>query len=220
VPTATPPGTYLFHAQIGSDASPARSFVTLDVVNAATKGQIAGSIMSVDAGSSFMMQETIGNLELYDSSTGAGIGTNFIQNFSSISYLASYLQPGSYRVRWVPMFAATAPQWYPQAATFAQAAPIQVQAGQTVSNINFYLRPVPVAPSSLVLPAPVFNGTESAFSTPTVAGVFYWLEYKDSLTDAQWKPIQVITGTGDTMVLADSAAASSHRFYRLRMQAP
>lgn len=220
VPTATPPGTYLLYAQIGSDAAPTKSFVMLNVVNAADKGQVAGSILTVDAGGSFMMQETMGNLELYDSSTGAGVSTNFIQNFNSTAYLASYLEPGSYRLRWVPMFTTLAPQWYPQAATFAQAAPIQVQAGQTVSNINFYVRPVPVPPVNISLPTPTVNGTELSFNTPTVAGVVYCLEYKDSLADPQWKPALTITGTGGTLVLADPAAAASQRFYRLRMQAP
>ena len=220
VPKATAPGTYLFYAQIGTDASPTKSFVTLNVVNAANKGQIGGSIMTVDAGSSFMMQETLGNLELYNSSTGAGVQTNFIQNFSSTTYLASYVQPGMYRVRWVPMATTAAPQWYPQAATFAQATPIQVQAGQTASNINFYVRPVPVPPASLSLPTPTFNGAELTFRTPTVAGVTYCLEYKDSLADLQWKPAQTITGTGGALLLADPAAASPKRFYRLRMQTP
>jgi hypothetical protein len=176
--------------------------------------------MTVDAGSSFMMQETLGNLELYDSSTGAGVSTNFIQNFNASTYLASYVQPGWYRVRWVPMSTTMAPQWYPQAATFAQAAPIQVQAGQTVSNINFYVRPIPVPPASLSLPVPACNGAELTFNTPTVAGVIYCLEYKDSLADLQWKPAQTITGTGDILVLAHSAGASPQRFYRLRMQTP
>ena len=48
IPMATPPGAYLVHAQVGSD-DPLKSFVRLDVVNAAKKGQIAGSILTVDA---------------------------------------------------------------------------------------------------------------------------------------------------------------------------
>ena len=54
--------------------------------------------------SPFMMHETLGNLEyVQTSAAGAGVSTNFIQNFNSATYLASYIQPGSYRVRWVPM---------------------------------------------------------------------------------------------------------------------
>ena len=220
VPQATLPGAYLLYAQTGPDGAASKSFVGLNVVNTANKGQIAGSVMTVDAGGSFMMQETTGYMEVYDSATGAGVVTNHIWNFNSTAYLVSYLSPGVYRLRWVPDNTTAAPQWFPQAATFAEAGPIQVQAGQTVTNINFYVRPVPVAPANLSLPTPVWNGTERAFNTPTVAGVTYVLEYKDSLGDLTWKQVQAISGTGDTLVLADPAAAPAQRFYRLRMQTP
>jgi major membrane immunogen (membrane-anchored lipoprotein) len=220
VPAGTPPGTYVLDAELGNDSTMPRSYVFFDVSNTPSRGQIAGAILTVDSGSSFMMQETLGNLELYDATSGAGRSTNFIQNFNSSSYLASYLQPGSYKARWVPMNTAAAPQWYPQAPSFALATALPVQAGQTLSNVNFYVRPVPAAQTNLCLPAPVFNGSELVFSAPTIAGVTYILEYKDSLADSQWKAAQTITGTGNSIVLADAASGGPSRFYRLRMQTP
>jgi hypothetical protein len=197
-----------------------KSYVFFNVVNVASRGQVAGSILTVDAGGSFMMQETLGNLELYDATSGAGVTTNFVGNFNSSAYLASYLQPGSYKARWVPMNSAIAPQWYAQATTFDLATPIQVLAGQTVSNINFYLRPLPAAQTNLCLPTPVLNGTERTFTTPTVAGVTYILEFKDSLSDLQWKGAQTNTGTGGSLVLAHLVGSAPQRFYRVRMQTP
>ena len=179
VPEATAPGTYLLDAELGDNVT--KSYVTLTVVNAASKGQIAGAIMTVDSGG-FFMHETMGNLEIYDAGTGALVQTNSISNFNSDTYLASYVTPGSYRVRWVPM-GGGAPQWYYQATNFAGAAIIQVLAGQTVSNINFYQRPAPTPPSGLSVPAPVANGTEFKFNVPTVFGVNYVLEYKNDLND-------------------------------------
>jgi hypothetical protein len=216
VPEATPPGTYLLDAELGDSVT--ESYVTLTVVNAASKGQIAGSILTVDSGG-FFMHETMGSIEIYNASTGIIVRTNSVGNFNSDTYLASYITPGSYRVRWVPM-GSGAPQWYPQATNFAQAATIQVLAGQTVTNINFYQRPAPVPPSNLCVPCPVANGSEFKFHLPTVFGVDYILEYKDDLTDTTWKPVQCISGNGSTMVIADPAPTAPQRLYRIRMQTP
>ena len=216
VPEATAPGIYLLDAELGDNVT--KSYVTLTVVNAASKGQIAGSILTVDS-AGFFMHETLGNLEIYDAVTGAPVRTNFISNFNSDIYLASYVPPGSYRVRWVPM-GSGAPQWYYQATNFAGAATIQVLAGQTVTNINFYQRPAPTPPSVLSMPAPVANGTELKFHLPTVFGVNYILEYKDDLNDPTWKPAQSIGGNGSKLVIADPAPTAPVRLYRIRMDTP
>jgi hypothetical protein len=220
VPAGTPPGTYMLNAQLGNDSSMPKSYVFFNVANVSSRGQVAGSILTVDSGGSFMMQETLGNLELYNATSGAGVSTNLIANYASSTYLASYLQPGSYKARWVPMNAAAAPQWYPQAPTFDLATAVQVQAGQTVSNVNFYLRPVPVTQTNLCLPPPVLNGSEVTFTTPTVAGVTYVLEYKDALSAPQWKGTQTNTGTGGMLLLAHPSGSAPQRFYRIRMLTP
>ena len=216
VPEATPPGTYLLNAELGDSVT--KSYATITVVNAASKGQIAGSFLTVDSGG-FFMHETLGNLELYNASTGILVRTNFISNFNTDAYLAGYVTPGFYRVRWVPMGSGT-PQWYPQATNFDHAAIIQVLAGQTVTNINFYQRPAPVPPSNLSVPCPVANGTEFKFHLPTVFGVSYVLEYKDDLSDTTWNTAQCIDGNGATLAIADPAPTATQRYYRLRMQTP
>jgi hypothetical protein len=216
VPEATPPGTYLLHAELGDNIT--MSYATITVVNAASKGQLAGFILTVDSGG-FFMHETLGNLEIYDADTGMIVRTNFVSNFNSDTYLASYVTPGSYRVRWVPM-GSGAPQWYSQANNFAQAAIIQVLAGQTVTNINFYQRPIAAPPSNLCVPSPVANGTEFKFHLPTVFGVNYVLEYKDDLNDITWKTAQCISGNGSMLVIADPAPAAPQRLYRIRMETP
>lgn len=216
VPEATPPGTYLLDAELGDNVT--ESYATITVVNAASKGQIAGSILTVDSGG-FFMHETMGNIEIYNASTEIIARTNSVSNFNSDTYLASYVTPGFYRVRWVPT-GSGAPQWYPQATNFDQAAIIQVLAGQTVTNINFYQRPAPVPPSNLCVPCPLANGTEFKFHLPTVFGVDYILEYKDDLTDTTWKPVQCISGNGSTLVIADPAPTAPQRLYRIRMQTP
>jgi hypothetical protein len=120
----------------------------------------------------------------------------------------------------------TAPQWYPNATNFAQAATVVVSAGQTVSNINFYLAPVRVPPSSLLLPAPAVHCPGAAGSDwdfcvgTTVADVTYFLEYKNSLDDSTWTVAQTATGNGGILTLSDKAAANPFRFYRVRMVAP
>ena len=159
----------------------------------------------------------MGNLEIFDADTGTLVRTNFVSNFNSDTYLASYVTPGSYRVRWVPMVSG-APQWYSQATNFSQAAIIQVLAGQTVTNINFYQRPNAAPPSYLWVPSPVANGKEFKFHLPTIFGVNYVLEYKNGLGDTTWKPAQSINGNGSTLVITDPAPATPQRFYRIRMQ--
>ncbi len=55
-------------------------------------------------------------------------------------------------------------------------------------------------------------------STPTLGGKIYWLEFKDSLTQHDWKPIMSISGDGTERELVDPAASSSSRFYRVRVE--
>jgi hypothetical protein len=228
VPAGTPPGEYLLYSSFTFDSAGATSYIMLNVANAPSRGQIAGEVLVVDNGGSMMMQQEVsGNLEIYDAQTGAGVATNSIANFNTSAYSVGYVQPGSYCVRFVPMNSMMAPQWYPNAASFAQAAAVSVSAGQTASNINFYLAPVPVPPPSLLLPSPaahcaggVASGDWDFCLGATVSGVTYYLEYKVSLADAEWTVAQTITGDGLSQTLVDTAPLSSQRFYRLRMLAP
>lgn len=51
---------------------------------------------------------------------------------------------------------------------------------------------------------------------PTRSGKVYRLEYKNSLTDADWIALPLVAGTGSNLTLVDPTANSSQRFYRAR----
>ena len=53
-------------------------------------------------------------------------------------------------------------------------------------------------------------------SLPTQNGRVYALEYKNSLTDAAWKGLPLVAGTGGVMALSDLAPTANLRFYRVR----
>jgi alpha-tubulin suppressor-like RCC1 family protein len=53
-------------------------------------------------------------------------------------------------------------------------------------------------------------------SLPTQNGRVYALEYKNSLTDAAWKGLPLVAGTGGVMALSDLTPTVNQRFYRVR----
>jgi alpha-tubulin suppressor-like RCC1 family protein len=55
-----------------------------------------------------------------------------------------------------------------------------------------------------------------SLSLPSQYGHLYWLEYKNSLTDTNWKTLPLNLGLGNSLILTDSAATNSARFYRAR----
>ncbi len=54
-------------------------------------------------------------------------------------------------------------------------------------------------------------------AVPTVDGLTYRLEYKDSLTESEWKPITSIRGDGNEREMVDLDARGLIRFYRIRV---
>ena len=55
-----------------------------------------------------------------------------------------------------------------------------------------------------------------SLSLPTQYGHVYWLEYKDSLTDTNWKTLPLNAGNGAALTLTNSTATNSQRFYRIQ----
>ncbi|MBI5772161.1 MAG: hypothetical protein HZA89_00275 [Verrucomicrobia bacterium] len=215
VPAGTQPGQYLLYGSTGDPAT-ATLYSVLTVVNAATRGQVAGRFQVVDNPNPFL-QDIFGTLELYDAGQNL-VATNHLENYGTTAYSAWYLPPGSFRLRFVPD-ATFAPLWYPNATNFADATPVQVQAGQITSNINFFLAPAATTPTNVTPSFPVFSAGRFDVKVPTVRGVEYFLEYKNVLTDANWSVAQFLSGDAGTRTLADPAATNSVRFYRLRAQA-
>lgn len=60
------------------------------------------------------------------------------------------------------------------------------------------------------------NGANVTISFTTIAGPTYTLEYKNSLSDAQWTTAGSAPGTGNTVSITDPAATATTRFYRVR----
>lgn len=60
--------------------------------------------------------------------------------------------------------------------------------------------------------------TAEGFSArvPTINGRVYRLEYSESLLNADWKPLNLVAGTGKPLTLTDRAPLSKQRYYRVR----
>ena len=72
--------------------------------------------------------------------------------------------------------------------------------------------------SSPKISNPRLTGTTFTLSVPTQVGFNYTLEYKNSLSDANWTAGQTISGTGGTITLTDTTATGSSRLYHVRVQ--
>ena len=87
-------------------------------------------------------------------------------------------------------------------------------AGSAASS-NAYLK-VLVAPT---LAAPEAIGSGISIPVPSVAGLNYLLEYKNTLEDPDWTAVTSwAAGTGGILVLQDTNTPSAPRFYRVRCQ--
>ncbi|HEX4647133.1 MAG TPA: proprotein convertase P-domain protein, partial [Verrucomicrobiae bacterium] len=63
------------------------------------------------------------------------------------------------------------------------------------------------------------SGSNVSISVYSVGGLNYTLEYKNALTDAGWVSLQpAVTGTGGTILLPDTNATPTSRFYRVRAE--
>lgn len=63
--------------------------------------------------------------------------------------------------------------------------------------------------------APVFGPAGFSFTVESLAGMWYWIEYKNNLNDAQWQRLPAVQGTGEVLTLTDPTPTSANRFYRV-----
>ncbi len=127
------PGTY-FVSSGNPYGSPYR-VGALTVVNAPTRGMIKGKAFAMDGNGP---PEVFGTLELY-SAPGVVAQSVEIWGFESGGgFTASYIQPGTYRLRFVPSWGLE-PRWYANADSYEDAAPVTVVAGEVVDDIYFFL---------------------------------------------------------------------------------
>ena len=217
--TTTPgmtPGVYLFNL---TSASLQRS-VKVTVVNAPAKGMLTGKIVNFGGDEEHHMH-LMGTLEFYDAqgtkvTPGAGEEDLFISAFGTDTYQAAYLDPGSYRVRWVDQMSG-ATQWWPNANTFADASPVTVAAGGVTPGIDFFIGgAVATSPPTLAGP-PTHNAASHTFGIPvqTVSGVTYELQRSDSMREGTWFTVAEAWGDGNPQTLQDTTATGPKGFYRV-----
>ncbi len=72
----------------------------------------------------------------------------------------------------------------------------------------------PVMGATMIDPGRSTNGF--SVTVPSQSGQIYRLEYKTSLTDAEWTSLPLVAGTGKDLILTDPSATDSQRFYRVR----
>jgi len=73
-----------------------------------------------------------------------------------------------------------------------------------------------VPPTQVALTDAAFAGGRFTVRVPTNRGRVYALEYKDSLSDAQWTLLPLLAGSGGAVTLSDAAPGPNQRFYRVR----
>ncbi|MEJ5297903.1 MAG: Ig-like domain-containing protein [Armatimonadota bacterium] len=156
------PGTY-FVSSGNPYGSPYR-VGALQVVNAPTRGMIKGKAFAMDSGGP---PEVFGTLELY-SAPGVIAQTVEIWGFESGGgFTASYIQPGTYRLRFVPSYGQS-PQWYALADSYEDAVPVTVTAGGVVEDIYFFLFNEPAHPPTVVATTPPSGATFAGVTDPIV----------------------------------------------------
>jgi PKD repeat protein len=64
----------------------------------------------------------------------------------------------------------------------------------------------------------LLSGTDFTFSFATAPGINYLVEYKDSLTDPTWLPLQSVPGDGTVHTVTNSIPAVSQRYFRIGAQ--
>ncbi|MEY4386343.1 MAG: hypothetical protein RLY20_1626 [Verrucomicrobiota bacterium] len=61
-----------------------------------------------------------------------------------------------------------------------------------------------------------WNANAFSLSVPSLYGKLYWLEYKNSLEETNWKSLPMSFGTGAILGLTNFPATNSQRLYRVR----
>jgi alpha-tubulin suppressor-like RCC1 family protein len=73
-------------------------------------------------------------------------------------------------------------------------------------------------PQNLLLTNPRRQNNIFYVSLNSQAGVNYYLEYKNLLTDPSWTSLSPVSGNGSTLTLSNGSALATRRIYRVRAQ--
>lgn len=71
-------------------------------------------------------------------------------------------------------------------------------------------------PADLSIANPNWNSNAFSLSLPALYGRLYWLEYKNSLDETNWKSLPMSLGNGATLSLTNSPTTNAQRLYRVR----
>jgi hypothetical protein len=88
-------------------------------------------------------------------------------------------------------------------------------AGSVTSSVASLI----VSPAGATISISLSAGTGVSITFPSVAGLSYVLDYKNSLDDPTWTPLPPATAaTGSAMVLQDTNNPTASRYYRVRRE--
>ena len=73
-------------------------------------------------------------------------------------------------------------------------------------------------PSSPTISNTRLTGTSFTLSAPSQIGFNYILEYKNSMSDSIWIPVQTNSGSGGMIKMTNAGTTGSSRFYHVRVQ--
>jgi Immunoglobulin domain/Right handed beta helix region len=130
------------------------------------------------------------------------------------------------KVKWGPFFDAlprtltyrvTAPKECPGTARFHGTASFDGMDVTVTGRRTILVSSSAEGGGQLIITSPRYSGPENRFSVsvPTAKGTTYTLESRDSLDTGEWQPVQSVAGTGGVVVLSDTSASKTCRFYRV-----
>jgi hypothetical protein len=214
VPEGQLPGHYLITAASNDMASAD----VLTVVNAANKGMVTGHVKTFgdSSGDTQGLDYVNGTLEFYNAGTGKLSLQRNIDEWSD-TYHAAYVEPGSYKLRWVSVDGLS--QWYPLANSDADATPVVITAGTTTADIQFFFTKIatPVSPPVLAGP-PTHDIVTHTFGLPVLTDSInlYQLQKSNNLLEGSWFNLgDEVPGDDSVQIFQDSAATGPNAFYRV-----
>jgi hypothetical protein len=101
----------------------------------------------------------------------------------------------------------------------AQAGSYAVVITNVAGSVTSLVASLTVAPAGAIISISLSAGTGVSIAFPSVAGLSYVLDYKNSLDDPTWTPLPpATTAAGSALVLQDTNTPTASRYYRVRRE--
>jgi hypothetical protein len=150
-------GTAILHAS--TNDGKAKAAIPLTTVNAAGTGLLAFGIRSLDP----MAFAEMFRVYFFNTDGQLQFSRNvFAMHHEGRPILVGNIPPGTYKILVVPGNAGVKPQWWPNAADIAGAAPVAFAADQTVGDFYFFVQPQPAGASVTISPVALNLATPAA----------------------------------------------------------